>query len=105
MAKIEITIPDSEKAIPVLNDAIERQKHLLSQSLARSEARIQHLAEYLQVDLDRLLAGEVPHSDEEDMDLIELEGELELRRHLREQLEILGHLKSYAAQPRGANSK
>jgi hypothetical protein len=93
MAKIEITIADSEKAIPVLNDAIERQKDLLSQSLVRSEDRIQHLAKYLQVDLDRLLAGDLPHSDKEDMDLIELEGELELRRHFREQLEILGHLK------------
>lgn len=92
MGKIEITMPDSEKAIPVLNDAIERQKQLLSGSLARSEERIQQLTEHLQVDPDRLVAGEVPHSEIDDMELIELEGEIELRRHLREQLNILGHL-------------
>ena len=48
---------------------------------------------HLQVDPDRLLAGELPHPEEKDMELLELEGELELRRHLREQLEILEHLK------------
>ena len=93
MAKIEISMPEAEKALPILHDAIERQKHLLLQSLARAEEHIRHMSAQLQVDPDRLLAGEVPHSDEQDMALLELEGELELRRHLREQLEILEHLK------------
>ena len=93
MGKIEISMPEAEKALPILRDAIERQKHLLMQSLARAEERIRQLSTDLQVDPDRLLAGEVPHSDEQDMDLVELEGELELRDHLREQLQILEHLK------------
>ena len=79
--------------MPVLQDAIERQKRLLSQSLARTEEKIQHLTAHLQVDPDHLLAGELPHPEEKDMELLELEGELELRHRLREQLEILERLK------------
>ena len=93
MEKIEISTPEPERVLPVLQDALERQKRLLSQSLARTDEKIEHLAAHLQVDHDRLLAGELPHPEEKDMELLELEGELELRRHLREQLEILEHLK------------
>lgn len=93
MEKIEISTPEPEKVLPILQDAIERQKRLLSQSLALTEERIQQLATHLRVDPDRLLAGEIPHPEEEDMDLLELEGELELLRHLREQLESLERLK------------
>jgi hypothetical protein len=93
MGKIEISMPEAEKALPILHDAIERQKHLLMQSLAKAEKRIRQLSTDLQVDPDRLLAGEVTHSEEQDMDLVELEGELELRHHLREQLQILENLK------------
>jgi hypothetical protein len=44
------------------------------------------------VDPDLLLAGEVPHPEEQDMDLLELEGELAILRHLRDQVETLEHL-------------
>ena len=93
MEEIEISTPEPERVLPVLQDALERQKRLLSQSLARTQEKIEHLAAHLRVDPDRLLAGELPHPEEKDMELLELEGELELRRHLREQLEILEHLK------------
>lgn len=92
MQKIEISTPEPEKALPILRDAIEREKRILSQSLARTEERIQELAIHLQVSPDDLLAGKVPHPENQDMDLIELEGELEVLRHLREQLESLEHL-------------
>jgi len=92
MQKIEISTPEPEKAIPILKDAIERQKSVLSQSLAKTEERIKQLASELKVDPDLLLAGKVPHPENQDMDLLELEGELETLRHLREQLESLEHL-------------
>lgn len=50
MEKIEITTPEPEKALPVLRDAVERQKRLLSQSIARTQEKIQQLAVSLQVD-------------------------------------------------------
>lgn len=92
MEKIEITTPDPKKVLPILKDAIERQKRVLAQSLARTEERIKHLASELQINPDLLLTGELPHPEDRDMDLLELEGELEILRHLREQLNSLEHL-------------
>jgi hypothetical protein len=92
MEKIEINTPEPEKVLPILRDAIERQKRMLSQSLARTEDRIRELATHLRVDPDLLMAGEVPHPESQDTDLLELEGEIEILRHLREQLESLEHV-------------
>jgi len=38
------------------------------------------------------MAGEVPHPENQDMDLLELEGELEIFHHLREQIKNLKDL-------------
>ena len=92
MQKIEINTPEPEKALPVLRDTIERQKSVLSHSIVKTEERIKELSSQLQVDPDLLLAGEVIHFEKKDMDLFELEGELEILRHLREQLNSLEHL-------------
>jgi hypothetical protein len=92
MAKIEILTPEPDKARLLLQEAIALQKRLVVQSLGRTQERIQALATQLQVNPDLLLAGEVPHPEEQDMDLLELEGELEIQRHLREQLQQLEHL-------------
>ena len=92
MEKIEITTPDPKKVLPILKDAIERQKRVLAQSLARTEERIKHLASELQVDPDLLLSGQIPHPEDKDIDLLELEGELGILCHLREQLDSLEHL-------------
>ena len=92
MAKIEILTPEPDKALPILRDALAWQKRLLSQSLTRTQERVQELAANLQVDPDLLLAGAVPHPEDQDMDLLELEGELEILRHLREQLAQLERL-------------
>ncbi len=92
MQKIEIGTPEPEKALRVLQDALARHKHLLTQSVAHTHERVEQLAAQLQVDPDLLLAGEVSHPEEHDMDLLELEGELEILRHLREQVTTLEHL-------------
>ncbi len=92
MEKLAIMTPAPEKALPVLRDAIERHKRLLAQSVTRTRERVEQLAAQLHVDLDLLLAGEVPHPEEQDMELLELEGEVVLLRHLREQVDTLEHL-------------
>ena len=74
MAKIEILTPEPEKALPILRDALAWQKRLLAQSLTRTQERVQELAASLQVDPELLLAGVVPHPEDQDMDLLELEG-------------------------------
>ncbi|MGC1405038.1 MAG: hypothetical protein WA974_19180, partial [Thermodesulfobacteriota bacterium] len=83
---------EPQKVLPVLQDAIERQKRILSQSLSQTEERIRQLATQLQVNPDLLMAGEIPHPENQDMNLLELEGEMEISRHLREQIESLEHL-------------
>ena len=92
MAKVEILTPEPEKTLLLLQDAIAWQKRLLSQSLTRTQERVQELAVHLQVDPELLLAGVVPHPEDQDMDLLELEGELEILHHLREQLAHLERL-------------
>jgi hypothetical protein len=92
MEKIEFSTPEREKALPVLWDAVQRQKRLLSQSIDRTQERIRQLATALQVSPDLLVAGEVAHAEGQDMDLLELEGELALLRHLRDQHDSLEHL-------------
>lgn len=88
MEKIEITSPEPKKAIPVLQDAIERQKRILAQSISRTEERVQRLAAELGVNIELLTAGGVPHPEDNDMDLLDLEGEVGILRHLREQLDV-----------------
>lgn len=92
MEKIEVMTPEPEKAVVVLQNAIDQHKRLLLQSIERTQERIETLAAELQVDTDRLLTGDVPHPEDQDMDLLELEGELEILRHLREQVTTLDHL-------------
>src|SRR5436190_22429809 len=92
MAKIEILTSEPEQVLLILQDALARQKRLLSQSLARTQERVQELAAQLHIDPDLLLAGAVPHPEDQDMALLELEGELEILRHLREQLAHLDRL-------------
>ena len=92
MEKIEILTPEPEKALVILQDAIAWQRRILSQSLARTRERVQELVAHLGVDPDLLLAGAVAHPEHQDMDFLELEGELEILRHLSEQLEQLDRL-------------
>lgn len=92
MEKIEINTPEPEKAITILRDALEGQKRIILQSLALTEERVQALAQKLNVNPDLLLAGTIQHPDDQDMDLLELEGELGILRHLQEQLERLEHI-------------
>ena len=40
MEKIEISTPEPEKVLPILRDAIERQKRLLSQNSTKSSSAI-----------------------------------------------------------------
>jgi len=92
MEKIEIATPEPEKARLVLQDALARHQHLLSQSITRTQGRVQQLASQLHVDVELLRAGQVPHLENQDMDLLELEGELAILCHLQEQLETLTRL-------------
>lgn len=92
MGGIQIKTPYPEQATPLLKEAIELEKKLTRDSLAATEQRIATLAKELGVDIEEILAGRVARTEESEMALLELEGELEMRRSLEEALRSLESL-------------
>ncbi len=92
MRTISIKSSSPEKSIPLLASAIEREKRIVMDSLKTTRNRVETLAKGLGVDVDKLMRGEVEHSDADDMKLIELEGEAELLKHLESELKELESL-------------
>jgi len=86
---IQIKTPFPEKVAPLLKEAIELEKKLTRDSLVVTNERIATLAKELGVDVDRVLAGLVSRTEQNEMALLELEGELEIRRTLEEALRSL----------------
>ncbi|MFA5354024.1 MAG: hypothetical protein WC291_07330 [Thermodesulfovibrionales bacterium] len=78
-----------ETVVPLLKSAMNREKKILSDTIRLSKERIDSLAMTLGVNLDRLMAGEVEHTESDDMQLIELEGEVEILRHLEAELKAI----------------
>lgn len=89
MSDIQIRTPFPEKVGPLLKEAIELEKKLTRDSLAVTNERIATLAKTLGIDVDRILAGAVARTEENEMAILELEGELEIRRVLEEALHSL----------------
>ena len=92
MGSIRINTPFPEKATPLIKDAIELEKKLARDSLATAGERITVLARDLGVDIEQVLSGRVPRTEENELALLELEGELEIRRSLEEALRSLESL-------------
>lgn len=96
MQTISVKSSGSKKIIPLLADAIEREKRIIQHSLSATRQKVDTLAKNLSVDVNKLMRGEVEHPDPADMELLELEGEIEILRHLEielkeiESIEICG---------------
>jgi uncharacterized protein YlzI (FlbEa/FlbD family) len=84
---LKSTTPDI--FIPLLNNALEREKRIIRNSIEKVQKRIDTMARDLSVDPEELLSGQSPHSEADDMELIELEGELEILHHLKDELREL----------------
>lgn len=89
MQTIAIKSNSPETVIPLLTAAIEREKRILADSLRMTREKVARLAKSLNVDVDRLMKGEVEHAEADDMMLVELEGEVEILRHLEEDIREL----------------
>jgi hypothetical protein len=89
---ISIKSSSPEKSIPLLANAIERERRIVMDSLKTARGRVESLAKDLGVDVDKLMRGEVEHADADDMKLIELEGEAALLKHLESELKGLQSL-------------
>ena len=86
METISLKGNSPEVIIPLLEKALDREKRILLETLRITRERIDRLAKKLAVDIDKLVAGEVEHTESEDMEFIELEGEIEIMRHLKAEL-------------------
>lgn len=92
MKIISIKSMSPEKTIPLLETAVEREKNIIMDSLKTTREKVDALAKALAVDIDKLMKGEVPHTEANDMKLIELEGEVEILKHLESELKELESL-------------
>ncbi len=69
-------------SVPLLAGALDRELRIVNNSIKTTKRRVDALSKALKVDPLRLMAGEIEHNDANDMDFIELEGELALLQHL-----------------------
>ncbi len=90
MNTIQIKTPSPEQSLPLVKEAIGNGEKLTRDSLAISEGRISALVRQLGVTVAQVLEGVVARGEKNEQDLLDLEGELELRRTLQE---TLTHLK------------
>ena len=86
MQTISLKSSSAETVIPLLRNAIDREKRILKESVRVAKEKVTKLAGTLSIDIDKLMKGEVEHTDSNDMQLIELEGEVEVLRHLESEL-------------------
>lgn len=89
MQTIALKSGSADAVIPLLRNAIDREKRILKESIRVTKEKVNRLAKSLSVDVDRLMKGEVEHTESNDMHLIELEGEIEVLSHLESELKEL----------------
>lgn len=92
MQTIYIKSSSPEKVIPLITNALDREKRIIMDSLKITRERVNSLSKLLSVDVDKLSAGEVEHTEANDMKLVELEGELKILRHLEDELKEIESL-------------
>ena len=90
---IHIKSSHPKKAIPLLKDAIDRERKLILHSISVTRAKINQLASSLKVSIHELLRGEVARTAGNEQELLELEGEVAILQHLEEELSSVEDLK------------
>lgn len=89
MGTIELRTAAPERARALVQHALDRERRLLLDAAKRTRERVQELATRTGADLDVVRAGPYPHPEGQDMDLLELEGELEVLQTIEDELRIL----------------
>ncbi len=92
MATIQIKTPSPDQVIPLVKDALAMETRLTRDSLRTTDERITTLTGQLGITPEQILAGEVSRTKDNEALLLDLEGELELRRVLRDTLRHLEQL-------------
>ena len=89
MQIITLKSDSPETVVSLLKNAMNREKRILVDTIRITKEKIDALAKSLGVDIDKLIRGEVEHTESNDMQLLELEGEIEILEHLKDELKAL----------------
>ena len=89
MGTVEVRFLAPDKARGLIQQAIERERRLIADAVLRTRERVSALSVRTGVSMDALREGQVPHPEDKDLDLLELEGEIDLLAALEEQLKII----------------
>jgi hypothetical protein len=89
MRAITLKSNSPETVVSLLKNAMNREKKILIDTIRVTREKIDFLTKDLGVDIDNLMKGEVEHTESNDMQLIELEGEIETLKHLETELKTL----------------
>ena len=93
MQTISLKSNSTKIFVPLLKNALDREKRILADTLKITKNKIDRLARELSVDINKLMKGKIEHTESNDMKLIELEGEIEILRHLEAELKELNSVK------------
>lgn len=89
MKIITLKSDSPETVVPLLKSAVEREKKIIMDTIRKTKDKINSLSKTLGVDASKLMKGDVEHTETNDMQLIELEGEIEILKHLETELKAL----------------
>lgn len=89
METITLKSNSPEVILELLKKVVERERKIITETIRITKEKVDSLAKKFGVDIDRLMRGEIEHTEENDMQLIELEGDIELLRHLESELKAL----------------
>ena len=89
MKIITLKSDSPETVVPLLKNAVEREKKIIMDTIRKTQEKINSLTKMLGVDTGKLMKGDVEHTEDNDMQLIELEGEIEILGHLETELKAL----------------
>jgi hypothetical protein len=92
MGTLELRSEAPDRARELVRQAIERERRLIADGIGRTRERIVALAGKTGIDLQALQAGQVFHPEARDMELLELEGEIEILALLEEQFRVVDGL-------------
>lgn len=89
MQTISLKSNSPDTVIPLLMNSIIREKRIFLASIKTTKEKINCLSGSLGIDIDMLMRGKVEHTESNEMQLIELEGKIDILKHLESELNEL----------------
>lgn len=89
MQTISLKSNSPDTIIPLLINAINREKRFLVESIRVAKERVTGISKSLGIDIEKLMEGMIEHNESNEMQLIELEGEVDILRHREAELKEL----------------